>query len=380
MQPTLNAVIKAARTARQSEKTRLLLVGLEEEAYGGTRDGKALPLSPKVMASSGEFRCEPDGRNIEFSAGPSRIFPELRKAFVDQRRRLRRHLDELGGYVIVPGATIPMGDTSKFQPVDPGNPYYAHIEQTWGTNVVTAGLHLNVGLEDNEAILRAWRVIRCEASVFLALSAGSPFLADRETGYHSTRWHIFPPSPQQTPLFVDYTDYHDWLNVQVSTGAVFNSRNLWLSARPNGENTPFSLNRLELRICDRVGDPDLVLALASLLRTRITEVLEDRSLDPLLLCKLSPEEMISRIEQNERAVARKSLDAEIWDWQSDRTFAMRDYLSRYIIRASDHIERLVDVLRLGNDAMQWLDLFRSGRSIRSILAEQMEKEIEQEQR
>ena len=63
----------------------------------------------------------------------------------------------------------------------PDNPYHAYIEETYHTDVVTASTHINVGVDDEETLMRALRVVRMEASVFLALTAGSPFLDNAPT-------------------------------------------------------------------------------------------------------------------------------------------------------------------------------------------------------
>lgn len=58
---------------------------------------------------------------------------------------------------------------------DPGNPYHDYIEQTYGTKVVTASIHINIGISDMETLMRACRLVRVEAPLILALTASSPF-------------------------------------------------------------------------------------------------------------------------------------------------------------------------------------------------------------
>jgi predicted glutamate--cysteine ligase len=113
----------------------------------------------------------------------------------------------LGHYTIIPGSTLSTGDVKQFHRSDPSNPYHSYIEQTYGTTVVTASVHINVGIADPETLMRACRLVRVEAPLYLALSAASPFLGEQVTGFHSTRWGMFPKTPPQVPLFESHDHY-----------------------------------------------------------------------------------------------------------------------------------------------------------------------------
>ena len=129
-------------------------------------------------------------------------------------------------------------------------PYHHFIEATYGTRVVTASVHINLGLPDTASIMAACRLLRCEAALLLALSASSPFLDGGITGAHSQRWRQFPITPEQVPLFRDHAHYVSWMEAQLAAGTMRNVRHLWSPVRPNGTDRPYGLNRVELRICD----------------------------------------------------------------------------------------------------------------------------------
>ncbi len=73
--------------------------------------------------------------------------------------------------------------------------------------MVTASHHVNVGIEDPDALFRAYRVLRSEASMFLALTAASPFLGGEITGFHSSRWGLFPKTPRSVPFFAGHDEF-----------------------------------------------------------------------------------------------------------------------------------------------------------------------------
>ncbi|MGB0285844.1 MAG: glutamate-cysteine ligase family protein, partial [Synechococcus sp.] len=71
--------------------------------------------------------------------------------------------------------------SSRFERSDPENAYHALIEQLYGTRVVTASIHINLGITDLNWLFAAVRLVRCEAALLLALSASSPFLDGQST-------------------------------------------------------------------------------------------------------------------------------------------------------------------------------------------------------
>ena len=190
---------------------KLLTKGLEEEVYTGTTDGSVVGLSDRIAQELDGFDTEPDRRNVESQTEPYRDYDELLDRLMAKRCRLRRFLREIGGYTLIPGSTLSLSGAEGFQISKSDNAYYRYIRDSYGTNVVTASSHLNVGVEDDEDLVRAYRVLRVEASMYLAWTAASPFLNGEVTGFHSTRWHIFPKTPAHVPFFLGRAEFVAWV-------------------------------------------------------------------------------------------------------------------------------------------------------------------------
>ena len=171
----------------------LLSKGFEIEIYTGTPEGDIVGLSDRIVKDLDGFVREPDSRNVEYTTAPLCNYDRLLCAILRPRRDLRHYLHTLGDYTLVPGSSLSLGNSDRFFRSDPHNPYHSYIEETYGTKVVTASIHINIGIKNPEKLMQACRLIRVEAPLFLALSASSPFLDEKVTGYHSTRWQIFPP-------------------------------------------------------------------------------------------------------------------------------------------------------------------------------------------
>ena len=370
----------------------LLSKGFEVEIYTGKPTGEIVGLSDKIVAALDRFVREPDSRNVEYTTAPFCCYERLLCELVQPRQKLRAYLQQLGNYTLLPGSTLSLGDSTKFYRSDPQNPYHTYIEETYGSRVVTASIHINIGISDPEQLMRAYRLIRLEAPLYLALSASSPFLDGQTTGYHSTRWHLFPQTPSHVPLFESHANFIQWTEAQLVAGTMHNVRHLWISVRPNGDRRPYCLNRLELRICDLIVDPIALLAVTALLEARLLQLLSDPSLDPLQ-CSTLPattrsEELLAITQANEMAVAQQSLDAELRHWQDGRCILARDWIQELYGEVWDvakqqgfgcFLSPVQKILREGNTAQQWLALRDRGLKPHSIMMQAIEAMQQQEQ-
>ena len=355
----------------------LLLKGFEVELFTGRPDGTVVGCSPAAAAALDGFVTEPDHRNLEYITAPHASYQRQLELLLEPRRQLRAWLAERG-LTILPGSTLSLGDSSRFERSNPDNPYHDYIETTYGTQVVTASVHINLGLTDMGALFAACRLVRCEAALLLALSASSPFLDGVATGAHSQRWLQFPLTPPQVPLFRSHSHYIAWVEEQLASGAMQNVRHLWTSVRPNGDNRPHGLNRLELRICDLITDPTLLLAITAYCELRIQQLLADpASHDPLIASQLTADELASLADANDRAAARSSLQANLHDWRTGAPIQAADWIRRDLASLAPLAEQLnlagtlapLDaVLSGGNQAMRWLQREGEGLPIAAIVA------------
>jgi len=356
--------------------------GLEDEVYTGLADGRIVGIQERIDHALPGFQTEPDRRNPEFVTPPVRGYAEIGSVLVRMRARLRRWLQRQGHYTLIPGATMSMGDSNVFLISNPNNKYYQFIRDAYGTRVVTTSTHISIGIEDPVTIVRAARLMRTEACLFLALTAASPFLDGRVTGHHSTRWVVFPGTPATVPLFESHREYEMFVNGAIADGRMQCNRHLWVSARPNGPDVPHHLNRVELRICDHIYDPRIILAVAALVESRIQQMVTDPSLDPLIASELPAstraDDIRQLIEQNEAAVATRSLDATVRHWQNGRVLPVREWLETYLAGAlvaakslgfGQYLQPLWQILNRGNVAMQWLEQHKRGASIAAIMGQ-----------
>jgi len=361
----------------------LLLKGFEIEIYTGRPDGTVVGCAAEAAHDLAGFVIEPDHRNLEYVTAPEPSYQRQLELLLEPRQRLRAWLARRG-LTLLPGSTLSTGDSGRFERSDPSNPYHGYIESSYGTRVVTASVHINLGLTpaaaftSMEQLFAGLRLLRCEGALLLALSASSPFLDGRVCAAHSQRWLQFPLTPPQVPLFIDHQHYIDWMEVQLAIGSMQNVRHLWTSVRPNGDNRPHDLNRIEIRICDLVADPAQLLAITAFAELRLQQLLRQPGReDPLRCSQLTASELAALADANDRAAARASLDAELHHWRDGRRITARDWIATSLaggrplageLGLETTLAPLQALLRDGNTAMDWLRRQRNGETIAAIVA------------
>ena len=354
----------------------MLFKGFEVELFTGTFDGENVGVASAVTEDLADFVKEPDQRNIEYITVPDKRYSVLKEALLKPRQKLRKWLG-FKELTILPGSTLSLGNIKVFERSDSANSYHSFIEKNYGTNVVTASIHINLGIENLSLLFSALRLVRSEASLFLALSASSPFLAGNATGFHSQRWVQFPKTPLHVPMFLDHAHYVKWVEEQLGQGNMQNERHLWTSVRPNGPERPHILNRLELRICDLVCNVDLLLAITALLELRIINLKNNiKKYDPIESSSQSQVELASMSDENDLNVAKSSLDANLSHWRNGNPIKCRDWIKELLLDVTplakelnmfELLQPIESVLNHGNQSMIWLDAYSNGSSIQTLL-------------
>ncbi len=367
--------------------TECLLKGYEIELFTGLTTGEHVGVSEAVTRDFSDFVKEPDQRNLEYVTVPEKEYRKLKECLLEPRRKLRNWLTSRN-LTILPGSTLNLGNSKHFERSDLSNSYHEFIELNYGTNVVTTSVHINLGIENLPLLFSALRLVRCEAALFLSLSASSPFLDGALTGCHSQRWIQFPRTPKSVPMFLNHSHYVSWVEDQLKQGLMHNERHLWTSVRPNGPSRPYALNRLELRICDLITDCDLLLAVTALLELRVLNLINDPDrLDPLLVSKLTPNKLSELSDQNEDKVAKASLDALLHNWLDGEEILCRDWIAKLLedvtplaeeMNLLERLSPIDEVLKNGNQSMKWIKAFSIGQNLHEVLKKSMNEMVAEE--
>ena len=365
-----------------------LYKGFEVELFTGSKNNH-VGVSNIIEKTFSNFVKEPDNRNVEYITTPEKDYKVIFKNLLEPRINLRQWLKKRN-LTIIPSSTLCFKHNNQFQPSDKNNVYHQFIQDNYGISIATSSVHINLGIDNLDKLFAAIRLIRCEASLYLSLSASSPFLNNKLTNNHSQRWIQFPKTPNKVPFFNNHDKYIKWIEENIQLGNMQNIRHFWSSIRPNGPKRPYILDRLELRICDYVSNIDLLLAITALLEIRVIHLFENlESLDPLSNSIFSMDQLIKICDQNEIKAAQNSLDAELIHWRDGKKVICREWIKNLLADSSLTAEKLDmihllqpinKVLKEGNQAMKWIKQYKEGLSIEDIMKYATQEMIKSEEK
>ena len=352
-----------------------LYKGFEVELFTGSQNSH-IGVSDAISKTFDDFVKEPDSRNVEYITTPERDYKVSFKKLLQPRINLRQWLNKRD-LTIIPSSTLCFKHDGKFKRSDKNNTYHQFIQDNYGISIATSSVHINLGIDNLDKLFAAIRLIRCEAALYLAISASSPFLNNKLTNNHSQRWIQFPKTPERVPFFQNHDNYIKWIEGNIQKGNMQNIRHFWSSIRPNGPKRPHVLDRLELRICDYVSNIDLLLAITALLELRVIYLFENlNTLDPLITSQFSMDQLIKICDQNEIKAAQNSLDSELIHWRDGKKVICREWIKNLLndlsltaekLNMKDILKPIYRVLEEGNQSMIWIKQYQEGFSIEDIM-------------
>ena len=130
------------------------------------------------------------------------------------------------------------------------------------------GMHVHVGMPNNEVTIELMNVARYILPHLLALSTSSPFWMGRNTGFKSYRSAVFSNFPRTgvPPSFTSYAEFDGYINLLINTNSIDNGKKIWWDLRPHP-----SFGTLEFRVCDIATRVDEAIALAATIQAFIVK-------------------------------------------------------------------------------------------------------------
>ena len=113
--------------------------------------------------------------------------------------------------------------------------------------MVICGMHVHVGIDDDEHRIDLLGQIAYFLPHLLVLSTSSPFWEGRDTGMKCYRLSVFDELPRTglPERFDSWNDYERHLNALVKAGTIEDSSKIWWDIRPHG-----TFPTLEMRVAD----------------------------------------------------------------------------------------------------------------------------------
>lgn len=245
-------------------------LGIEEEYLLVDPESGALAVEPPA-ALIAEAQARAPGRvspeflrsQIEVQTGICTSLAQARGQLTELRQTIVAVAAD-HGLAPIAAATHPFADWSGQKPTDAAR--YLDLAQDLqlaGRRLVICGLHVHVGIDDDELRIDLMNQAAYFLPHLLALSSSSPFWRGEDTGLSSFRLSVFNGLPRTgLPEYFDsWGEYKRQAGKLIAAGIIADDSKLWWDLRPAR-----LFPTLELRItdaCPRLAD---TLAIAALYR------------------------------------------------------------------------------------------------------------------
>jgi glutamate---cysteine ligase / carboxylate-amine ligase len=206
---------------------------------------------------------------VEVGTNPVRTVSEARAEVVKLRGTIAA-LASQHGLKIAAAGTHPISSWMN-QEITPFERYKGVVDemQDLALQLLIFGMHVHVGMPNNQVAIELMNVVRYFLPHLLALSTSSPFWMGRNTGFKSYRASIFSNFPRTgiPPSFMSYIEFESYINLLISTGSIDNGKKIWWDMRPHP-----TFGTLEYRVADICTRVDECIALAALMQAIIVKV------------------------------------------------------------------------------------------------------------
>ena len=244
-------------------------LGIEEEYLLVDKETRGLVIDPPetLMAEAedklgAQVTSELLRSQIEIG---TKVCANIQEAHEDLAR-LRRNVIEVAnnhGLAPIAASTHPFSEwTAQKHTEKDRYDQLTHEMQGAARRLVICGMHVHVGIDDDELRIDLMNQMSYFLPHLLALSCSSPFWHGRDTGLKSYRLTIFDALPRTgvPERFASWAEYQRHVGILQNAGLIEDATRIWWDLRPSGR-----FPTLETRIMDVCTRIDDTVALASLL-------------------------------------------------------------------------------------------------------------------
>jgi carboxylate-amine ligase len=245
-----------------------LTLGLEEEYLLVDLETRAVASEPphELFAALHDRtggRAFPEflRSQVEVATPICRNVADARSSLVELRRVV---VEECARYGLAPIAagTHPFSLSSKQKRTDKER-YVALLEEMQGVarRMMICGLHVHVGIDDDELRIDLMNQARYFLPHLLALSCSSPFWEGERTGLMAFRLMIFNGIPRTglPEVFASYSEFRRHMDTLIETGVIVDTSRIWWDLRLSAR-----YPTLETRIMDSCTSLEDSVRLAAL--------------------------------------------------------------------------------------------------------------------
>jgi len=242
-------------------------IGIEEEYLLIDPKTRNLAQDPPATILEECRKRVGDQVTPEFLRSQIEVGTKVCSSITEAREELRtlrlciREVAEDHGLEMIAASTHPFADwdLQKHTEKDRYN-ILAQSLQTVARRLLICGMHVHVGIEDDDLRIDLMSQISYFLPHLLALSTSAPFWRGHDTGLKSYRMAVWNELPRTglPPQFDSYGEYRRLVNTLVGTGAIEDATKLWWDVRPSDKFPTLEMRMTD--ICTRMEDAICIAA------------------------------------------------------------------------------------------------------------------------
>jgi len=325
-------------------------VGIEEEYLLVDKETRDLCDPPEEMLKEFEtampehIRPEFLRSQVEVGTSVCRTVSEAKSELRDLRKAVAKIAGKYG-LAPIASSTHPFAQWEDLKHTDKARYHtLAQNLQAVARRLVISGMHVHVGIENEELRIDLMSQVAYFLPHLLALSTSSPFWRGEDTGLKSYRLAIFSELPR-TGLpenFASYQEYRRHVEVLEHANLIEDASMIWWDVRPS-----VKFPTLEMRITDVCTRLDHAGALAA-----------------LYVCILRMLFRLRRSNQRWRLYARMLIEENRWRAQRyGMDEGLVDFGKGEIISCRDLLDELLDMVKEDAEALNCVDEIMAARHI-----------------
>ena len=303
----------------------------------------------------------------------------------EARRDLAQLRSAIASLAAEKGKAIAAAGTHPFsswmeQVVYPHERYYGVMSemQDAARRLLIFGMHVHVGMPDQETAIQIQNVARYFLPHLLALSTSSPFWLSRNTGFKSYRSAVFSTFPRTNipDVYESAAEFNRYVDLLIKTGCIDDGKKIWWDIRPHP-----SFGTLEVRICDIATKLDEAVAIAALVQAIFVKLhsLFERNLTFRVYRR-------ALVQENKWRAMRWGLDGKLIDFGKQAEVAARDLMVELVEFVDDVVDdlgsrRLIEgpvqrILTEGTSADRQLRTYERTGSLKAVVDQLIAETVE----
>ena len=196
-------------------------------------------------------------------------FLKIRAFLLDQARKMDLYFCGGGTHPYQEWASRKIFPAPRFRNIS--------MQQRYLSKRSVCGLHVHIGCKNAEDALYLTHTLTRFVPQFIALSASSPFFLEMDTGYHSSRSHLYSLHPLSgvMPYLLTWQEFSNYYYKMRKLGVISSMKDFFWDIKPKPE-----YGTVEVRVCDAPLTIKKAVLIAAYIQSLSLYLLHEKPVSP----------------------------------------------------------------------------------------------------